>query len=33
MTTRRFRPGAPWRGRIGRLGLFGPSAISSVASF
>ena len=29
ITTRRFRPGAPWRGRIGRLGLFGPSAISS----
>ena len=28
MTTRRFRPGAPWRGRIGRLGLFGSSAIS-----
>ena len=29
MTTRRFRPGAPWRGRIGRLGLFGSSAISA----
>ena len=28
ITTRRFRPGAPWRGRIGRFGLFGPSAIS-----
>ena len=24
MTTRRFRPGAPWRGRIGRFGLLGP---------
>ena len=23
ITTRRLRPGAPWRGRIGRLGLFG----------
>src|SRR5215218_9787097 len=29
ITTRRLRPGAPWRGRIGRFGLFGPSAISA----
>jgi hypothetical protein len=24
-----LRPGAPWRGRIGRFGLFGSSAISA----
>ena len=31
ITTRRLRrpAGAPWRGRIGRLGLFGRSAISA----
>ena len=27
MTTRRFRPRGPCAGRIGRFGLFGPSAI------
>src|SRR4029450_5353996 len=28
MTTRRFRPPGPWRGRIGRVGPFRPPAIA-----
>src|SRR5262245_20805523 len=33
MTTRRLRPeGPPPRGRMGRLGLFGPLAMSSAVS-